>query len=67
MACMLRPRYPTKAVAYLRSSWRTCFTSLPFLPADPPVIIISGYRRDETIAGALELGAADRVLSVRAG
>ena len=35
--------------------------SLPEL-ADLPVIFISGYRRDETIARALEVGAADYIV-----
>ena len=35
--------------------------SLPEL-ADLPVIFISGYRRDETIARALEIGAADYIV-----
>ncbi|MCY3760117.1 MAG: response regulator transcription factor, partial [Gemmatimonadetes bacterium] len=30
--------------------------------ADRPVIFISGYRRDETIARALEMGAADYIV-----
>ena len=35
--------------------------SLPEL-ADLPVIFISGYRRDETIALALKAGAADYIV-----
>ena len=35
--------------------------TLPEL-ADRPVIFISGYRRDETIARALEMGAADYIV-----
>ena len=30
--------------------------------ADLPVIFISGYKRDETVARALEMGAADYVV-----
>ena len=30
--------------------------------ADLPVIFISGYRRDETVARALQLGAADYIV-----
>ncbi len=33
---------------------------VPELP-DPPVIFISAYRRDETVAQALEAGAADYI------
>ena len=31
--------------------------------ADPPVIFISGYGRDDTIAHALEAGAADCIVN----
>ena len=45
----------------IKGSTTTVLAASPEL-ADLPVIFISGYRRDETVARALQLGAADYIV-----
>ena len=61
LRCIIRTERPRLVLLDLMLPEADCIELMGQVPelADVPVIFISGYRRDETLAKALEAGAAD--------